>query len=232
MAQKYELSWRQEKILQEFQRHAQTHDRPPTLRELAGAVGLKSIGALSYQIKQLEEKALLARERHVARGLQLTDEARTLLGRASGSMARVAEAFSMPIVGDIGASRPLDTGNDTFATYDDEERVTVDAGMLPRRQEGLYAVRVRGDSMIDALVCDSDVVIMQPAYDVRDGDMVAAWLKLEQELTLKKLFREGDTIRLQPANHTMDPIYTPAANVTVQARVVSILRRNSGRARA
>ena len=79
--------------------------------------------------------------------------------------------------------------------------------------------------MIDALIQDGDVVILEQTVDVKNGDMVAAWLELEKELTLKYLFREGPQIRLQPANRTMDPIYTPAHIVQVQGRVVFVIRQ-------
>lgn len=228
MAQEYELSERQETILRKIERHTATHARPPTLRELARDVGLASIGALSYQLKQLEEMALLVRERYLARGIQLTEEALALIGQVGERYVQPGEMFYLPIRGDIGASTPLDTGNDTFETYGADEGVAIDSSMLPRRHDGLFAVRVRGDSMIDALICDGDIVIMQVVHDVRNGDMVAAWLKLEQELTLKQFFLEQDTVRLQPANRAMKPILTPATNVDVQARVVSVLRGATG----
>jgi repressor LexA len=88
----------------------------------------------------------------------------------------------------------------------------------------VYALRVKGTSMIDALVDDGDVVIVQPADSVQDGDMVVAWLKVEKEVTLKRLYREGGRIRLQPANSTMQPIYVDADNIEVQGKVVAVLR--------
>jgi repressor LexA len=95
--------------------------------------------------------------------------------------------------------------------------------MLGNR-ENVYALRVKGTSMIDALVNDGDVVLLEATTNAKDGEMVAAWLKKEQEATLKKIFREGDRIRLQPANSTMDPIYTDAGNVEVQGKVIAAFR--------
>ena len=95
--------------------------------------------------------------------------------------------------------------------------------MLARHQR-LYALRVKGTSMIDALVDDGDVVLVEPGRQASDGEMVVARLRLENETTLKHLYREGDKVRLQPANRLMEPIYSAAENVEVQGRVVGVLR--------
>jgi repressor LexA len=79
--------------------------------------------------------------------------------------------------------------------------------------------------MIDALIDDGDVVVIKPTSTASNGEMVVAWLKEEEEATLKKFYREGNTVRLQPANSTMDPIYVDVANVEVKGRVVEVLRQ-------
>ena len=95
---------------------------------------------------------------------------------------------------------------------------------LTRRYGKLYGLAVKGTSMIDALIADGDVVIIQPSQRAENGDMVVAWLKQEEEATLKKFYLEGDRVRLQPANSTMDPFYYPADNVEVKGKVVSVIR--------
>jgi repressor LexA len=90
--------------------------------------------------------------------------------------------------------------------------------------ERVYALRVKGLSMIDALIDDGDIVVLESGSEVRDGDMVAAWLVDEREVTLKRLYREGDRVRLQPANSQMAPIYVDARNVEVHGRVVGVIR--------
>jgi repressor LexA len=92
--------------------------------------------------------------------------------------------------------------------------------------EGAYALRVKGTSMIDALVDDGDTVIVRPVTSVSDGDMVVAWLKIEKEVTLKRLYHEGSRIRLQPANSTMQPIYVDPDNIEVQGKVVAVIRNS------
>ena len=96
---------------------------------------------------------------------------------------------------------------------------------LVRGRANVYALRVQGTSMIDALINDGDIVLMEASVAAAEGDMVAAWLRAEQETTLKRFYHQGDQIRLQPANQELRPIYTPADNVEVQGRVIGVLRR-------
>ncbi|HEX5478925.1 MAG TPA: S24 family peptidase, partial [Dehalococcoidia bacterium] len=96
---------------------------------------------------------------------------------------------------------------------------------LTRGKPNVFALKVRGTSMIDALVNDGDLVILEQTSSCDDGDMVAAWLKRENEATLKKFYREGDRVRLQPANSTMKPIFTEADNVEIQGKVLATIGR-------
>jgi repressor LexA len=105
--------------------------------------------------------------------------------------------------------------------YDEAVSVTPD---MTGGRENVFALRVKGTSMIDALINDGDIVVMEQANSAQDGDMVAAWLKKEEEVTLKKFYREGDQVRLQPANEALPPIYTDASNVEIQGRVLSVFR--------
>ena len=90
--------------------------------------------------------------------------------------------------------------------------------------KNVFALRVKGESMIDALVADGDLVLLEPTNEVNNGDMVAAWLNAEQETTLKRFYIEGDMVRLQPENAAMEPIRIPASNVSVRGRVVGVFR--------
>jgi repressor LexA len=91
-------------------------------------------------------------------------------------------------------------------------------------RENVFALRVKGTSMIDELINDGDIVIVEQADTAQDGDTVAVWLKKEQEVTLKKFYRERNRVRLQPANEALPPIYTDASNVEIQGRVLSVFR--------
>ena len=95
---------------------------------------------------------------------------------------------------------------------------------LAHGKKNVYALRVRGNSMVDAMIADGDIVIMEPVKRVNNGDVVAAWLKNEQEITLKKIHFEGGQVRLQPCNPYMMPIYHKADNVEIQGRVIAVIR--------
>ena len=128
--------------------------------------------------------------------------------------------MQVPVLGKIAAGIPLPVNPDQLAPEDVLDLTEDIAG----NRAGLYALRVQGTSMIDALINDGDIVILEPTHSCDDGEMVAVWLKAENETTLKKFFHEGDRVRLQPMNSTMDPIYTGADNIEVQGRVVTAIR--------
>jgi repressor LexA len=92
-------------------------------------------------------------------------------------------------------------------------------------KDNVYALQVKGLSMIDALIDDGDIVVMQATNTVNNGEMAAVWLKAEQEVTLKKVYRERERIRLQPANSQMEPMYHDPENVEVQGKVIGVIRR-------
>jgi len=130
----------------------------------------------------------------------------------------------VPLLGTIAAGEPIPVPCSDTWTAVPEERIEVPAGLL-RGKENVYALRVKGTSMIDALVDDGDVVILEQASGTEDGQMVAAWLTDREETTLKRLYREPGRIRLQPANQAMAPIYVSPDGIEVQGRVIAVLRR-------
>ena len=142
-----------------------------------------------------------------------------------GEPDNTVELISVPVIGAIAAGSPMPVPEAAQWPAEDAETVSLPPELTPRQAEGLYALRVKGYSMIDALIDDGDIVVLRPTADPRDGDMVAAWLKLEEEATLKRIYREGDRIRLQPANVQMEPIVVPAENVEVHGKVVAVIRR-------
>jgi repressor LexA len=132
--------------------------------------------------------------------------------------------MAVPIIGRIAAGQPIPVPTaDTWSNLDYSESIEVTRDMVGGRPN-VYGLRVKGTSMIDALVNDGDIVLMEAANTADNGDMVAVWLKREQEATLKRFYQEGDRIRLQPANEAMAPIYTDPANVEVQGKVLGAIR--------
>ncbi len=226
------LSKRQQDILQFTQGYMGEHGRPPTIREIGKAVGINSTSVVNYNLGKLEEKGYLDRDPDVSRGLRLTQKvgevARSVVGSATGAVREAMDSLvvRVPMWGDIGASAsPLPTVNDVFSAYDDEDAVVVSRDMLKARTDQLYALRVRGDSMIDAMVNDGDIVIMQPQYEARNGEMVAVYLRNDMSATLKRFYVDGDRVRLQPANPTLKPIYVDPEEVQIQGKVLLVLRQ-------
>ena len=208
-----ELSAKQRRILVYIRDFINEHDYPPSIRQIQEACDIGSTSVVDYNLRILERLGYIRRDREVSRAIEL------LL--AGGRHPRVVP---VPIIGAIAAGQPIPVPSpDTWRSFDREETIEVSPEMIGHREQ-VYALRVKGSSMTDALVNDGDIVLMQATSTARDGEMVAAWLKREQEATLKKFYREGQRVRLQPANEAMEPIYTEAGNVEVQGRVIGAIR--------
>ncbi len=199
------LSTKQQKILDFLRRFIREKDYPPSIRDIQEACGISSTSVVDYNLKALERMGHIHRDREVSRAIELLN--------GSGRRPRT---ISIPLVGQIAAGQPIPVPE---ASVDYSETVEITEEMA-RGKENIYALRVKGTSMIDALVNDGDIIVLEQDSSPENGEMVAAWLKSEQEATLKRLYREGDRVRLQPANETMKPLYTAADNVEVQGKVL------------
>ena len=172
---------------------------------------------MAYNLKRLEERGYLSRDREVSRGLKLTSAVRAQV--APQAVVR------LPLLGRIVAGAPIPVPASDFHLMGDETiELTRDILGDP---EGLYALQVQGDSMVDALVHDGDIVVMRHQLRVENGEMAAVWLKEREEVTLKHFFQEeGGRVRLQPANPTMSPIFVEdPRRVEVQGKVVMVIRQ-------
>lgn len=132
----------------------------------------------------------------------------------------------VPLLGTIAAGSPIPVPDADTWQSPPLETVEVPKEMAGR-DPGVYALRVKGTSMIDALIDDGDIVLLAPAKSANSGEMVAVWLKAEKEVTLKRLYKEKRRIRLQPANSNLAPLWVSPQNVEVQGKVVAVLRRLS-----
>ena len=215
MVARKKMPERRRRILEFIQEFYFENGIPPTVRDIQQACDVSSTSVVDYNLRQLEEAGYLNRRREVARGIELLDRD----GEPVSSAPRVQ------IVGAIAAGLPLPVFSSEGAAASEEFDTVEISPDLPRRHGRLFALTVRGTSMIDALIDDGDVVVIKPARDATNGEMVVAWLKDEEEATLKKFFLEGDQVRLQPANSTMEPIFSPADNVEVRGKVVTVLRK-------
>ncbi|MBE2221000.1 MAG: repressor LexA [Anaerolineae bacterium] len=233
MAKKKSLSERQKNILSFIHSYREEHDRPPTIREIGAAVDISSTSVVNYNLTRLEERKYLMRDAEVSRGISFTDKALEFLGvvadsvnDAVGAVAADMGLLKIPLRGNIGASLPLESVMSDFSSYDEEDAIEISSSMVNGRSQDLFALRVDGDSMIDAMVNDGDIVIMKHQQTANNGDMVAVWLEGDT-MTLKYFFYEGDQIRLQPANPTMDPIIVDPEVVQVQGKVMMVLRQTA-----
>jgi repressor LexA len=228
MSDEKPLSKRQKNILNYISRYLQENRRPPTIREIGRAVNISSTSVVNYNLTKLKEKGFLERDAEVSRGLRLTQKGRPEYGAAVSAVVEAASRLiRVPLLGNIVAGEPIEVGNTDFSTYDEEDAIELSSNMLSGKTEDLFALRVSGDSMIDAMVNDGDVVIMRRQEVARNGEMVAVWLTTSDTTTLKYFHHEGNRVRLQPANPTMEPIYVDPKEVRVQGKVEMVVRQTT-----
>ncbi len=205
------LSPKQERIINFVTEFLSDKGYPPTIRDIAAGCGISSTSVVAYNLNKLEQAGYIRRHGEISRGIKFLHPQQK--GR---------KFVHIPIVGIIAAGEPIpvpDTGN-----IAPSEGLEVSEELVRGKQD-IYALRVKGDSMQDALIGDGDIVLMDYVGSAENGDMVAVWLKEEQEVTLKRFFAEPNRIRLEPANRKMKPIYTTPDNVEIQGRVVAVIRR-------
>lgn len=198
------LKPRQKRMLVFIRRYIAANDYPPTCAEIRQGLHFNSTSMVHRDLATLEEAGLLARTPGVPRAIRLS--------------RHDDRVFSVPMLGTIAAGEPISFGDPIY------EALTLTSDIV-RQQENLYALRVRGDSMIDALVNDGDIVVLKHQRQARNGDMVAVRLLDRNETTLKHFFRENGQVRLQPANPSLEPIYVHPSQVEVQGQVVAIVRQ-------
>ena len=202
-----ELTARQREIWTFVLDYSDRRGYPPTVREIGEAVGLASPSTVHAHLANLERAGLLRRDPTKPRALEL-------VGRERAANAEPAELPRLPLLGQIAAGGPL------LAEQNVEDEIAV-----PETLHGDFLLRVKGDSMIEAGILDGDVVVVQRAQDARDGDIVVALAgddETADEATVKRFFRENGSIRLQPENSALEPIY--AAYVQILGKVVGVFR--------
>ncbi len=177
---------------------------PPTHEEIRQGLKMSTKSLVNHHLRAMERKGLIERQPDTPRGIRLLNGLRS---------------FKVPLLGQIAASaEPISFSDDDY----EEIELTPD---IVKEQEGLYALRVKGDSMIDALINDGDIVVMRQQAVAEVGEMVAVRLKDRNETTLKRFYPEGKQVRLQPANPRVKPIFVRPANVEIQGKVMAVIRQ-------
>jgi repressor LexA len=197
------LTERQKAILDFFAEFQRRHGYPPTHREIRERFGYTSYGTVHKHLRLLREKGYLAGEQHQKRGLRLAPR-------------EEATAPELPFLGRIAAGRPIEA-------LPGDERLAVPPQLLHGPLDDHYVLRVVGDSMIEEGIHDGDLVVVRRRDQAAPGEMVVALIG--DDATLKRIYPEGPTVRLQPANAGMQPMHVPADQVRVQGVVVGLMRR-------
>ncbi len=205
---------KQKRIIRFIERFLVDKGYPPSIRDIQAGCNISSTSVVDYNLKILEERGYIRRHADVSRGI-------TLPTRTSDSDSLVP----VPVIGMIAAGEPIPVPTpDTWDVASVSETMEVPRELI-RSRDSVYALRVKGMSMVDALINDGDIVLMQNVNAVENGEMAAVWLRTEKEATLKKVYVESDRIRLQPANEQMQPIYADHDNVEIQGRVIAVVRQ-------
>jgi repressor LexA len=199
------------RILNFIRRFLDNRGYAPTVRDIARGCDISTPSVVQYHLNMLEAQGLIRRDPEVFRSIQLVEREREAVSR-------------VPLLGTIAAGSPIPVPAPDAWTTTPEETLQL-TGELTQDKKDIYALRVKGTSLVDAFVDDGDIVIIQQASTVADGELAAVWLKNQEEVTLKKIYREKGRIRLQPANKTMRPMYFPPEEVEIQGRVIAVLRK-------
>lgn len=197
------LTPRQTDVLVAIRNYRHIHGYAPTMQELADQLKTSKVTIFEH-VGALERKRVLRRDKHKARSLEIIAD----------TLPDENRSTKLPLLGNIAAGSPIEAV---------ENREEIDLESLFASKQGVYVLRVRGESMIDDHLCDGDYVVIERRETARNGEQVVALLDTG-EATLKRYYREGPNIRLQPANQTMQPRVVPADRVRIQGVVIGVLR--------
>ena len=197
------LTKRQREILDYLSDFIEQHGYAPSLEEIGRRFGLSSLATVHKHLTNLQDKGVIRRTWNRSRSVELVP---TQMG---------GRALDLPLLGYVAAGAPIEA-------VVSNETVTVPEDLVGTRDT--YALRVRGNSMIDEQIRDGDLVVVEDRQTVQNGEMVIALLE-DSEVTLKKFYRENGHIRLQPANDAIAPMIVRADKIQVQGVVVGVMRR-------
>ncbi len=227
-----QLKERHKQVLDVIQEYTEKHGYAPSYREICAKTDITSTSMVNYYLEQLQEMGYIDRSENISRSLQIKESAQDkvdqVLGNVKQTVQEMSRSLTIPVVGRIVASEPVPIPESDFGLFDFESNIEIPESLIPfnMQKENLFALEVEGDSMIDAMVNDGDVIIMKPVREAHNGEMVAVRLKDQNETTLKHFYHEGDRVRLQPANPTMDPIFVDSSSdIEIQGSVVLVIRQ-------
>ncbi len=217
------LSKRQQNMLRFMHRYTGEQGFPPSIREIGEECEIGSTSVVNYNLNKLVEAGYIVRSGKVSRGLRII--------AAIPGLSQSPPVIGLPapnrvaLVGRIAAGQPISLPDDIAHHIDEDDYIAVPPHLLGGYDEAeVFALTVRGDSMVDAMIQDGDIIILRRQNTADNGEMVAAWLPDDNETTLKHFYREADSIRLQPANASYQPLYVHPSNCEIKGKVLSVMR--------
>ena len=196
--------------------------------KLGEACNINSTSVVNYNLNKLVKAGYLERSDKVSRGLRIIAPIPGMSAATEEKLVRASSENNLnkiPVVGQIAAGTPIALPDEAGHNIDEDDFISVPNMLLNGYDEAeVFALTVRGDSMIDAMIQNGDIVILRRQNTANNGDMVAAWLPNDNETTLKYLYVEKDQIRLQPAHPTYDPIFVHPSNCEIKGKVLSVIR--------
>jgi repressor LexA len=209
------LSEKQRHIVKYIDNFLSRKGYPPSIRDIQKGCNISSTSVVDYNLNILESRGIISRHAEISRGIRLL------------SKSPSENISTIPVIGMIAAGEPIPVPTpDTWDVAAVSETMDIPSDLIQGRED-VYALRVKGTSMVDALINDGDIVLMQHVNAVENGQMAAVWLKSEKEVTLKKVYVEKDKVRLQPANSQMREFFTGPDNIEIQGKVIGVVRQMS-----
>ena len=204
------LTEKQKDILNFIETYIGEFGYPPSIRDIQNNCDISSTSVVKYNLDRLQEKGLMNRDSEISRSISLTNSEKS-------------QIIKVPVLGTITAGQPFPMVEDS--RWDVDELESID---LPDNfsyiEDKIFALKVSGYSMVDALIGDGDTIILEKTNKALNGEMVAAKINSENETTLKRIFIEGNNTRLQPENPLMDSMYFPSKDVSILGKVVAVWR--------
>ena len=210
MASMKPLSDKQKDILRFIEGYIEEYGYPPSIRDIQNNCDISSTSVVKYNLDRLQEKGLMNRDSEVSRSISLNIDQKT-------------NTIKVPVLGTITAGQPFPLIEDSRWDLDELDMIDLPES-FSYIEEKIFALKVAGYSMIDALIGDGDTVILEKTDRARNGEMVAAKINSENETTLKRIYKEGEKTRLQPENPQMDPMYFPSNDISILGKVVAVWR--------
>lgn len=222
MKEFHQLSARQQHMLRFMTAFVRENGYPPSIREIGDECRIGSTSVVNYNLNKLVDAGYIERSGRVSRGLRIV---RSIPGAQLANVLAARQPLQVPLVGRIAAGEPISLPDDIAHHIDEDDYISLPPALLGNYDASeVFALLVRGDSMIDAMIQNDDIVILRRQNTADNGDMVAAWLKEDSETTLKHFYRRGDMIELRPANPAYQPLQVVPGNCEIKGKVLSVMR--------